>query len=124
MDFGYRHGTGKAMNSLIREVRGNPRKRRNRLHIIAQILTVARYGALKTQIMYRASLSFAQLTAYLSLLVKFGLLEVIERNGKLVYKTTAKGIRYLKSYVEIKHLLRESTEQSVTSLGPLVSFQK
>jgi predicted transcriptional regulator len=124
MDFGYRHGTGQPMNSLIQEVRGNPRKRRNRLHIIAQILTVARGGALKTQIMYRASLSFEQLTAYLSLLVKFWLLEAIEKNEKLIYKTTAKGIRYLKSYEEIKHLLRESSEHSVASLGLPVSSQK
>lgn len=94
------------------------------MYIIAEILRVARNGTLKTQIMYRASLSFAQLTAYLSLLVKSGLLEAIEKNEKVIYKTTAKGIRYLKSYEEIKHILRESTEQSVTNPSPPVSFLK
>jgi len=91
--------------------------------IIAEILRVARDGSPKTQIMYKASLSFAQLAAYLSLLVKVGLLEAIEKNEKLVYKTTAKGIRYLKSYEEIRHLLRQSTEHSVVGVAlPLKEF--
>jgi predicted transcriptional regulator len=91
------------------------------MYIIAEILRVARNGTLKTQIMYMASLSFAQLTDYLSLLVKAGLLEAIEKNEKVIYKTTAKGIRYLKRYEEIKHLLRRSTEQSAISLDLQVS---
>jgi len=85
--------------------------------IIAEILRVAMDGSPKTQIMYKASLSFAQLTSYLSLLVKLGLLKATEKNKKPIYKTTAKGIRYLKSYAEIKHLLQKSTEHSVTSLA-------
>jgi len=106
------------------EVQGNPRKRRNRLYIIAEILKVARHGASKTQVMYRASLSFAQLTAYLSLLVEFGLLEAIKKNEKVIYRTTAKGVQYLKSYEEIKHLLRKRTKHSVPSLSSPVSFSK
>jgi len=105
------------MHPLVREVRENPRKRRDRLLIIAEILKVARHGALKTQIMYGANLSFAQLTAYLSLLVKLGLLEAAKKNKEIIYKTTPKGIRYLKGYEEIKHLLRKSVEDSVTSLS-------
>ena len=37
------------------------RKRRDRLYILAEILAIAKNGYLKTQIMYRANLSFAQL---------------------------------------------------------------
>jgi len=109
---------------LLREVWENPRKRRNRLEIIAGILKVARNGIHKTQIMYAAGLSFAQLTAYLSFLVKLGLLEAAKKNEKVIYRTTAKGIRYLKSYEEIKHLLRKSTEHSVSSFSSPFSFPK
>jgi len=42
----------------------NRRKRRDRLHIIAKILQTAKDGALKTPIMYKANLSFAQLNEY------------------------------------------------------------
>jgi len=108
--------------TLFRRYGGDARKRRDRLYIIAEILKAARNGIQKPQIMYKASLSFAQLTAYLSLLVKFGLLEATKQNEKIIYKTTSKGIRYLKSYEEIKHLLQESTEHSVASLGRLFLF--
>ncbi len=107
---------------LLREVWENPQKRRDRLEIIARILKVAMDGIHKTQIMYKAGLSFAQLTAYLSLLVKLELLESAKKNEKIIYKTTAKGIRYLKSYRKIKHLLRGSTEHSVRSLPSQVSL--
>jgi len=106
---------------LLREVWENSRKRRDRLEIIARILKVARDGVHKTQIMYKASLSFAQLTAYSSFLVKLGLLEATKKNEKIIYKTTPKGIRYLQIYEEIKRLLQKSTEHGVPSLGPSLS---
>lgn len=109
---------------LPREVWENPHKRRDRLEITAAILKVARNGTHKTQIMYAAGLSFAQLTAYLSFLVKLGLLEAAKKNEKVIYKTTIKGIRYLKSYEEIKHILRKTTESDVSSLSPPFSFPK
>jgi len=46
------------------------RRRRDRSLIIAEILVVAKELALKTQIMYKTNLSFAQLNEYLSLLLK------------------------------------------------------
>jgi predicted transcriptional regulator len=96
----------------------NACKRRDRLYIIADILKAARKGILKTEIMYKAGLSFAQLTGYLSLLVGLELVEVGAKNGRLIYKTTTKGMRYLKSYEEIRRLLWESTKHNVTSLSP------
>jgi len=104
------------MIMLPREVWEDPRKRRGRLQIIEGVLKAARNGIYKTQIMYEAGLSFAQLTEYLSFLIKVGLLEAAKKDEKLIYKTTAKGIQYLKSYDEIKRLLRESSEHSVISL--------
>lgn len=73
--------------------------------IIAEILEVAIEGALKTQMMYRANLSFAQLNEYLKLMEDLKLLERATNTQKKIYKTTAKGMRYLQSYKEIHDLL-------------------
>jgi len=74
---------------------------------MAEILEVAKEGVLKTQIMYRANLSFAQLKEYLSLLLNLNLLEALKTTEKTMYKTTHKGLRYLQSYREIRDLLKE-----------------
>lgn len=74
---------------------------------MAEILEVAIDGALKTQLMYRANLSFAQLNEYLKVLLDFKLLEVNESGERTIYKTTAKGMRYLQSYREIRDLLKK-----------------
>ncbi len=85
------------------------RKRRDRLYIIAEILAIAKDGSLKTQIMYRANLSFAQLNEYLNFLLKKELLKVHTDERKTFYKTTSKGIKYLENYEEISHLLRRGS---------------
>jgi len=74
---------------------------------MAEILEVAIDGALKTQMMYRANLSFAQLNEYLKLLLDMKLLEATENGERKAYKTTAKGMRYLQSYREIRDLLKK-----------------
>jgi len=74
---------------------------------MAEILEVAIDGALKTQLMYRANLSFAQLSEYLKLLLDMKLLDILENTQRTVYKTTSKGMRYLQSYKEIQDLLRK-----------------
>lgn len=81
-----------------------PPKPRDRLEIIAMILKSARIDAPKTKIVLALGLGSAQLTAYLSFLVSYGLLE-ISKNGRLTYRTTAKGKRYLKTYREIGDIL-------------------
>ena len=85
-------------------------KRRDRLYIIAEILTIAKDGCLKTQIMYRANLSFAQLNEYISFLTKMCLLKVQNENRKNTYRTTAKGDEYLKKYEDIADLLGTNEE--------------
>ena len=109
---------------LFCEVREDPRKRRDRFEIIAEILKAARVGIQKTQIMYQAGLSFALLTEYLSFLVKLGLLEARKKNQVLIYKTTPKGKRYVKRYEEIKLLLQKNTGHSVTDFSPPSPFPK
>jgi len=81
-------------------------KRRDRLQIAAEILEIAKDGAFKTQILYKANLSLVQLNEYLSLLLEINLLEAIARDGRKVYKITTKGLQYLQSYEEITGLLK------------------
>lgn len=90
----------------------NERKRRNRLFIIAEILNIAKEGSLKTKIMYKANLSFAQLNEYLSFLTKIHLLEIRKENRKKIYRTTAKGTRYLEKYKDIANLLGNNEKES------------
>jgi len=90
----------------------DPRRRRDRLYIMAEILEVALEGALKTQVMYKANLSFAQLNEYLRLLQNLKLLERTENIEKTVYKTTSKGVRYLESYRKIRDLLKKEEEDN------------
>lgn len=92
---------------------GGSRRRRDRLFIMAEILDVARGGALKTQVMYGANLSFAQLNEYLSLLLNLNLLEAIESRERTSYKTTEKGLRFLQSYKEIRELLKRGKGNSL-----------
>ena len=87
--------------SRILEKRG-----RDRLYIIAEILEIAKNGALKTRIMYRANLSFTQLNDYLGFMLETHLLEKIRRNGKDIYKSTEKGLDFLERYHHIAELLR------------------
>ncbi|PVX24549.1 MAG: hypothetical protein CW691_07450 [Candidatus Bathyarchaeum sp.] len=72
---------------------------------MAEILTIAKDGCLKTQIMYRANLSFSQLNEYLSFLTKMNLLKIQNENKKNVYRTTAKGDKYLEKYKDISDIL-------------------
>jgi predicted transcriptional regulator len=85
-------------------------KRRDKLYIIAEILETAKDSALKTQIMYRANLSFTQLNDYLSFMLKNELLEKISLNEREVYKATEKGMNFLQRYREITELLKTEGE--------------
>ena len=82
-------------------------KRRDKINIIAEITDIAKNGALKTQIMYKANLSFAQLNEYLVLLKKINILEKSNQSGKEVYTATQKGLEFLQKQQEIMQLLNE-----------------
>ena len=82
------------------------------MSIMAQILSIAREGTLKTQIMYRANLSFAQLNEYLSFLQEIRLLKVNSEEGRTTYKTTSKGIKYLENFSKIKDLLKKDHQHN------------
>lgn len=84
----------------------NSSRRRDKFHIIAQILELSTNGILKTQIMYKANLSFAQLNGYMKLMLKTGLLDSYSRDGKEFYKTTEKGLNFLRLYRRMTGLLK------------------
>ncbi len=74
------------------------------------ILEAANGGATKTRIMYKAFLSYAQLKEYLSVLIVNNLLEYLE--GTQTYKTTEKGLNFLKMHNEIGELLQTPIRES------------
>ncbi len=84
-------------------------KYRSRTEIVAMILDAANGGATKTKIMYKAFLSYAQLREYLSVLIENTLIEYIE--GSQTYKTTEKGLNFLKMHNEIGELLSSTTQK-------------
>jgi predicted transcriptional regulator len=78
-------------------------KYRSRTEIVGNILDAANGGATKTKIMYKAFLSYVQLKEYLSVLIENNLLEYIDGTHK--FKTTEKGLNFLKMHNEIGELL-------------------
>jgi predicted transcriptional regulator len=82
-------------------------KYRSRTEIVGNILEAANGGATKTKIMYKAFLSYAQLKEYLSVLIENNLIEY--RDGAQTYKTTEKGLNYLKMHNAIGELLQITT---------------
>jgi predicted transcriptional regulator len=93
------------MNSVLTDATV---KRRDKLVIMAEIMEISKTRALKTQIMYKANLSFSQLNEYLKLLTKIKLLEkTVDENGKEIYRSTSKGKDFLLRQQEIMELLFE-----------------
>ncbi len=69
--------------------------RRSRDRIILEILSQCQgTGAVKTKIVYASNLNFTNAGGYLALLIKNGLLEVIQEK-RVRYKTTSKGEKIL-----------------------------
>jgi len=69
------------------------RRRRARHDIIMEILRTAKGGEKKTQIMYKARLSFSQLEQYLNALKKGWF--ITEESG--VWRTTEKGLHVIEA---------------------------
>ncbi len=92
-------------------------RRRDRMYIMAEILEVTLDGALKTQVMYRANLSFAQMNHYITLLLELKLLEINKDSRRNIYKTTTKGARFLESYKQMIDLLTKTKENDFSNNG-------
>ena len=89
---------------------------------MAEIMDISRTGALKTQIMYRANLSFAQLTLYLNLLTQINLLSRTPKNGKEIYIATQKGRAFLEKHQQVKELLCEENAAKIPPEALLRKF--
>lgn len=76
--------------------------RRSRYDIIAKILSVARDGAGKTEILYRANLNFGMVNGYLNSLIQDGMISLT--TGSTKYNTTKKGLEFLKAYENLKNV--------------------
>jgi predicted transcriptional regulator len=91
------------------------KKRRDKLSIIAEILEIAKDGTLKTQIMYKANLSFAQLNEYLRFMLKTKLIQQLSNKGKEVYVATDKGLDFLQRQYELNEFLKTEDERPKNS---------
>ena len=91
-----------ALTDISEEVK-TVEHRRDRHDIIAEILKTAKSGQKKTYIMYKARLSHAQLKLYLELLNRNGM--IINDEG--VYKTTPKGLTFVREFEAINFLVRQ-----------------
>ena len=80
---------------------------RSRTEIVTMILDAANGGETKTKIMYFAFLSYNQLNEYLSILIENNLLEYLD--GTRTFKTTEKGLHFLKMHNEMAELLQQTT---------------
>jgi predicted transcriptional regulator len=78
-------------------------KYRSSTEIVAMMLDAANGGTTKTKIMYKAYLSYNQLKEYLSVLIENNLIEYIDRTQ--TFKTTEKGLSFLKMHNAIGELL-------------------
>jgi predicted transcriptional regulator len=85
-------------------------KYRSRIDIMSQILEIANGGdATKTKIMYKAFLSYSQLREFLTVLTANDLLSYDLDTH--TFKTTEKGLRFLKIYNQMDHVIKASPQQ-------------
>jgi predicted transcriptional regulator len=95
----------------IIELNGNRPRRRDQLLIMTEIVGIALKGASKTQIMYRANLSFSQLKRYLALLSNHSLLEKSAYDRRVIYKATPKGVEFMERQQQIIDLINENLQR-------------
>ncbi len=85
--------------------------KRQRIEIMAQILSFCLHATRKTRIMYQNNLNHAQLEDYLSLLTSRNLLG----HNSDMYLTTEKGHRFLKAFAKLKDVLEDRTFRALVN---------
>ncbi len=89
-------------------------KNRNRMEIVANLLSIAKTGTLKTHLMYKANLSYVMITEYLDYLQESGLIiEIVRQDGTKLFQTSQKGQKYL----EVYNLLQEIAGMNTHKIG-------
>jgi predicted transcriptional regulator len=80
-------------------------RRRSNIEIIADMLRVGENGAGKTEIMYSANMSYAQIQKYLGFLLSHGFINKVKLgNPSVSYQVTEKGgelLRNIEGIVEV-----------------------
>lgn len=84
------------------EIRGNIR---DSFEIMENILDITKRGARKTTIIYGANLNHSRASKYLKDMIDKGLLDFEEE--PITYRTTEKGLNFLKKFKEIKEIIGE-----------------
>ncbi|MCW4006909.1 MAG: winged helix-turn-helix domain-containing protein [Candidatus Bathyarchaeota archaeon] len=79
--------------------------RRDRLHIVNEILKMTRVGASKTRIMYKANLNFKLVNQYLNFMLKNNLLQENTEDRRILYRASEKGITFQRNYDKLIQLL-------------------
>ena len=97
----------------------NPRpERRDKLVIMTEIISIAIKGASKTQIMYKANLSFSQLKRYLTLLSHHSLLKKTAYAGREIYTATPKGVEFMEMQRQLIDLIKEEPPRNDVKPNP------
>jgi len=95
--------------------------RRDRLDIIADILSISLERSKKTRIMYQANLSWTLVCKYLDEVTTAGFVNLTEKDGD--YIITPKGIVFLKeykSYCSIKKIAEEKVQNAREKLEEIM----
>ena len=80
--------------------------RRSNIQIIADILRVGEHGAGKTEIMYRANMSYNQIQKYLGFLIRHGFVNKVKvGNPTVLYQVTDSGLKLLKNIDSLMEIL-------------------
>jgi len=85
------------------------------MEIVANILDIARAGALKTHLMYKANLSYMVVSQYLDYLSKADLIrETFDDQGMVkLYQTTTRGLKYLQVYDSLQSIAGISVQRGM-----------
>lgn len=84
--------------------------RRSSMEVIADMLRLGEAG--KTEIMYSANMSYAQLQKYLKFLLELKLIDKVALGNPMVtYRITKKGLRLLRSIDNILEILEIRKEE-------------
>ena len=86
-------------------------RRRSNIEIIGDMLRVGENGAGKTEIMYSANMSYAQIQKYLSFLIGHGFIDKVKLgNPSVTYQVTDKGLGLLRSIETVLEVLELKSE--------------
>ncbi len=76
----------------------NPKPvKRDKFAIMLDILNISRTPIKRTHVLYKANINFYQLTRYLDLLTKVGMIQSVESPFK-GYRITEKGLQFIKMF--------------------------